>query len=565
MFVVFGLLASLVQLLILGAIVVFIVKAVSGRRGGRSSDTAPATVKRLLVFGSLYAALHVAAWGVAGLVALVSDGSGDRAERAPEPLAMTIVAAPVLFLLGRWVWRTLADPAERGAAFNIYLNLTLTTALAVVMINAIMSGDWLVGDGDFSSMSLASLLVWTPIGIGHWWLWRRFRSQVSNLHVYVGAIAGLGVMAGYGGALLGRIFDLLLDSGTRVQLTAETDADVASWVVAFAVGATVFGWHWVATGMREQRDVLWHSYVVLVGVLGGLIAAVVGAGISLFAILQWWLGDPESASAVRHFQDFIPALSVLVVGGIIWFYHRRVVGPLTGDRTEVQRVYDHVVAAVGLVTAMVGVVILIIGFFEAVFPNDNSMASDANTLLGAATTLAVGIPLWAQAWRRINGFLRTAPAVEAASPTRRSYLFGIIGIAGVVAAVSLITLLVTVFNGLLGEDGGQLRNDLQVPVALLFTVGAVAVYHILVLREEREDVPAVEHPKQVVLVTTSDTLAGKLHEITGARVTVLHRLDANGEAVDPETIAAAIREAAFDDLLVVPDPSGAVQVIPYRR
>jgi hypothetical protein len=317
--------------------------------------------------------------------------------------------------------------------------------------------------------------------------------------------------------------------------------------------------------MREARDTLWHAYVVLIGVLGGLIAAVAGAGSVLFRVLQWWLGDPGTSSAVRHFADFVPALVALLVGAAIWFYHRRVLGPIRGDRTEVQRVYDYVVAAVGLVTATVGVVILVIGFQEAVFPPADSMTSEVNILLGALTSLAVGVPLWAQAWRRINRFVKVSGGLEVASPTRRSYLFGVIGLGGVVAAVSLIVLLVVVFNSVLGDGGDRLRNDIQAPVALLVTVGGVAVYHLLLQREEQEQIPDAPSPKQVVLVTGDEVLAAAVRDLTGARVTVLHRLDANGEAAGAGAVAAAIAASEFDQLLVVPDPVGGVQVIPYRR
>jgi len=565
--IVFGILVSFVQLLVLVGIVVFIVKAVAGRRGEQAAtDSAPVTLKRLFLFGSLYASLHAAAWGVAGLVALLAEGVDGRGERAAVPLAMTIVAVPILFFLGRWALRAVSDQQERGVAFAIYMNAALVTAFAVAMVTSIMTGSWLVGERGFPEMALASLLVWTPIWIGHWRLWRRYRRDVANLHVYVGATAGLGTMAGFGGALLVEIFSRLLDSGTALEVGRGTDPDLSTWIVGFAVGAAVFAWHWILTGTREERDTLWHAYVVLIGVLGGLITLVAGAGVTLFAVLQWWFGDPGTNSAVRHFEDFIPALAAVIVGAAVWFYHRRVLGPVAGPRTEVQRVYDYVVAAVGLVTAVVGVVILVIGFQEAVFPPEDSMTSEVDILLGALTTLAVGAPLWAQSWRRINRFLRAHETAELISPTRRSYLFGIIGIGGVVAAVSLIVLLVTIFNSVLGDGNGELRNNIQVPVAMIVTVGAVAVYHLLLQRKEQKHLPvAPQRPKQVVLVTGSETLAGEVRALTGAGVTVLHRLDANGEVGDAGSVAAAVAASEFEDLLVVLGPEGAVQVIPYRR
>ncbi len=141
MFFIFG---SLFQLLFWGAIIYGIVKLIQGR--GRPATDAPMTVKRLFLFGSLYAALHVAAWGVAGLIGVLGEDSVDRGEQAAAPLAMAVVGVPVLFLLGRGVWRSLADPSERSIAFSLYLNLTLVTALVAVMVSTIAIGDSVVGD-----------------------------------------------------------------------------------------------------------------------------------------------------------------------------------------------------------------------------------------------------------------------------------------------------------------------------------------------------------------------------------------------------------------------------------
>ena len=557
---------GLIPLVILGAIVYAIVKNVQGRRQeARSADAAPLAVKRVLVFGSLYAALHVAAWGLAGLFGLFGDSATPRGERAAEPLAMVIVAVPIVFFLGRWVWRGVAEPAQRDAAFSLYVNLTVLTALVVVMVTAIDVGEWLVSDGSFSATMTGALLVWTPIWAVHWWLWRRYRQEVSSAHLYLGVIGIFVTLASFAGRLVAEVYARLLDAGTDVPIAVESARNVEGMLVGLVVSGLAYGLYWFATARRERHEPLWNVYVVLVGVMGGLIAAVAGAGVAVFGVLQWWFGEPETSSAVRHFEDFIPAVSALTIGGAVWFYHRQVLGPVRGPRTEVHRVYDYVVAGVGLVTAIVGAVILLVAFQEAVFPPDDTVASDANTLLAAVTTLAIGLPLWFQAWQR-TGRHRAAPdGAEIASPTRRSYLFGTLGVGGAAAAISLLILLVVVFDALLGEGGDRLREDVQIPLAILIAVGAAAAYHLFVLRRDQEAAPEPgPEPKNVVLVTADDSFAEVVRELTGARVTVLHRLDANGEAGDAERIAAAVASSEYDDLLVVSGP-GAAEIIPYRR
>lgn len=559
-------LGGLIPLAIVGAIVYAIVKNVQGRdERAPDTDAAPLAVKRLLIFASLYAALHVAAWGASGLLALLSDEGIARGERAAAPLAMTIVAAPIVFFLARWVWRGITDPAQRDAAFGLYVNATTLTALIVVMVTSINTGEWLLAGDDYSASSIGALIVWTPIWLGHWWLGREYRAEVSNAHVYVGTIGILATLTTYAGVLIDDVLRRLLDAGTSTAVEFARQDDVEGWLVGLVVAAVAYGIYWFATALHEERDVLWHAYVVLFGVMGGLIAAVAGAGISAYAVLQWLLGDPESSSAVRHFDDFIPALTVFIVGGAVWFYHRAVLGPVKGPRTEVQRVYDYVVAGVGLLTAVIGATILLVAFQEALFPPEDSRASSVNALLGAITTLAVGVPLWLQSWRRAGRFRAQADGAEILSPTRRSFLFGIVGLGGAAAAISLLVLLIVVFDAVLGDGGNRLREAMQIPLAIFLTVGTAATYHLTVLRSDQDAAPApAARPKNLVLVTADDAFADAVRDLTGARVTVLHRLDANGEIGDPEAVAATVASSEYNDLLVVTG-TGPPQVIPYRR
>ena len=70
---VFAVFGALFQLLFWGAVIFGIVKLVSGRSGERSPDAAPLGVREFFLYGSLYAAVHVAAWGVAGVIGLIGE------------------------------------------------------------------------------------------------------------------------------------------------------------------------------------------------------------------------------------------------------------------------------------------------------------------------------------------------------------------------------------------------------------------------------------------------------------------------------------------------------------
>ncbi|MGI9647918.1 MAG: DUF5671 domain-containing protein [Acidimicrobiia bacterium] len=559
----FGLISSLIPLAVLGAIVYAIVKSVSGRRDQGGADSAPGSVRRLFLFGSLYVAVHFAAWGLSGLLSELAISDGQIA----EPLAMSLVSVPVVVLLGRWAWHTMADRPERGLALTAYVNAMLSTALVVLLVTSYRVATWLFTDAGYAPFALAALAIWAVVWMIHWAAWKHYESEISNLHIFFGSTAGLGMAAISGAIGLTYLLQWLLDAGTSLDITSYGRDDFLQPLIALTIGAVAFGWYWLGNGLPARRDPLWHGYVVLVGVLGGLISAVSGAGIAAFGILQWLWGDPDSSSAVRHFEDFSPAVAVLVIGGLVWAYHRLVVlADSSPVRTEVNRVYDYVVAAVGLVTAVVGSVLLLVAVQEALFPptGGGRFDSSINTFLGAATSLLVGIPLWARAWGRAGRNARLEPQHEASSPSRRIYLFGVVGVAGIVAFGSLMTLLIAVFNALFEEDRGPLRDEVQVSVALLLTVGVVAGYHFVKMRAEGGLVQAPAPIKDVTLVTGDVAIASIVHDLTGARVRVMHRLDSNGGLLDPAAVAAAVEADDHEHLLVLTGPRGSVEVIPYE-
>ena len=56
-----------------------------------------------------------------------------------------------------------------------------------------------------------------------------------------------------------------------------------------------------------------------------------------------------------------------------------------------------------------------------------------------------------------------------------------------------------------------------------------------------------------------------VRDLTGAHITMLRRLDSNGEAFDAQAVAEAVRQEPAESVLVVPGAGGAIQVIPYQR
>src|SRR5690606_33261384 len=122
-----------------------------------------------------------------------------------------------------------------------------------------------------------------------------------------------------------------------------------------------------------------------------------------------------------------------VVGTLVWWHHQAVLGAgRRHERTEVRRVYEYLMAGIGLVTAASGLTMVIVAIIEALAGDRDILfgVSTVNSLLAALTLLAVGVPVWWWHWRLAQRAAVDDPVEELTSPTRRIYLvllFGVIG------------------------------------------------------------------------------------------------------------------------------------------
>lgn len=558
---------GVLPLLILGGIVYAIYRAVKGQDGA-SPSTAGTGARRLFQYALLFGALVVAASGLSGLVVgLLTEPAAREAGDLAVPMAMTVVGVPVLVLLARWVWRIhQRDVAERdGAAWTIYLNGTLLIALVTALgagfglANSLIEGSW-------DAEAFATMSVWTAVWVLHWRIWLRLRpGALPNLHVWLGSAIGLwvgGIAAAF--ALDGAIDRLLGPVAEDVVVSVGADG-MQRALVGVALGGAVWSWHWLLNGRNGPRTQGWYAYVLLLGVLAASITVIAAGGYALYLVLEWLFGEPANSTAVMHFENLSSALGAMLAGVAVWAYHRHVVGP-SGERSrsDVDRIYDYLIAGVSLATVGVALTILVVAGFDVFESVDASAVGDSpiNALLAAITALVIGAPLWWITWRRLQEIARIDPG-EAASGVRRSYLFVVLGSGAAVAFGALIALLVVMFEALF-ESGGTttLLDDVRWPVALIATSGVAALYHWRVYQAERS-VRTPELTMRDVLLVGDDELARALAERTHTHVRVLGRTDlpGNGDGPDLDAIATAIESAEGEHLLVVVGPEG-VSVVP---
>lgn len=581
------------------ALVAWLVHAI---RQGHDDDARPGmSLRRLLQYGFLLAAVCTAAVGLSGLLELALPAerlAGRASTDLALGLSLSIVAVPVTAGLWRVVRRRIhEDDEERGStAWSLYLAAAATVAVTITLVELVRVGGWAVAGDPFSPSAVARAAVWGAVWVAHLRVIGHPRhaptATGADLSWLAGSAVGLlALVAGTGSVLflaLDQLYAALLGG---VLVAPDSWLDLRYSAVVAVLGAGLWWWEWLRHASRKPRTTLWYGYVLWLPILGGLLASVGSAATVLHAVLQWTVGVPDTDVAVAHFAVVPGAVAVGVMGGWAWGYHRLVLGEVAARRrTEPERAYEYVGAAVGLVAASAGVAIALVALIETLAPAPLAAGDAAGraVLVTAVTFLVVGGPLWWAFWRRLaeppNG-----AGVERASPSRRAYLFLLFGAAGLTAVVSLmVTIFVVLRDAFDGILGGQTVLDIRVGIALTLTAGALSAYHWTVYREDRDLRPDTESVRdQHVLLVAAEPgpLAERLRQSTGTTVRVLHRLDARvtardtaadapadggaspdgGEssAADPEAVAQVVADCPHPRVLVLVDGAD-VRVVPYR-
>lgn len=567
----------LVPLIIIG-VVVWIVQ--TQRQSAAGSARGVPALRRALVYTGLLAALIAASVGVTQLLTVAFTRgtiAGDLTDQIALGLALTLVAGSVWLVLGRSVVANLGRaPEERASsAWGLYLVATTTGSLIVALVNVVRLGEALLRVEPFVPASLAAALVAVSVWSAHRWLERHPRlgptSRLPALSVLAGSAVGLVALAiGLGNVLrfaLASLYALLPGAG----LVGGDTAMLRAGIVVVVAAAPVWWWHWLHQGAVADRDTLWHAYVLLVAIFGGLVTAVTAAGSILGTALQWLIGEPGVVRAVAHFVGVPAAVAAGLVGVAIWRYHRTVLDAApAGIRTGPERIYTYLAAGVGLVTAAAGATLAIVATIELAVPGVRATgAGGRDSLAWALTLLVVGLPVWWAFWHRVQRHVTAGSNEERSSPSRRVYLFLLFGVAGLTAVVSLSVILFVVFRDLLeGALGVAALDELRVAVGLALTAGGISAYHWTVHREDRTqaaDTPSIAHPRHVLLVGPDGrALASAVAADTGARVRSLHRLDTARADIDARRVAEAILAVPYDSVLVTIEEDGGMRVIPYE-
>ncbi|WP_404382461.1 DUF5671 domain-containing protein [Knoellia locipacati] len=565
----------------------------AGAGVGAGGEAQGSGIRRFFQYLLLAGLLFASASGVTGLLGRLLDRDDvlveDEAALALQ-LTFTLIALPLWALLARWTWRRLHTvPAEtRSAGWAVYL-----TAVGLVSLLVAITG-WhealailVVPGRDGPGSAFAQALVWSLVwGLHHWWGPRITpREHLRPLHL-VGSLIGL-VTAATG---LVR----LVSSALRIVLGLEGESIVDTTTpllldggIVFAVGAAAWVAYWWRRAVRDERDTPWLALVLLAGVGGGLVAAIAAASLAGYSVLVWLVGDPRATGATEHFDTLPGQVATALVGIVVWWYHRALLdAESTPGRTEVRRVYEYLLAAIGLLAAGSGLVVLVVTVVEAIAVADVlAGASAVNTLLGALVLLAVGMPLWWRHWSRAQLARSEQAAAEVVSPTRRAYLLLLFGVMGLTSVVTVMTLVYLVLQDALasGVDVETLRS-VRFALGILVTTSLLAAYHWTIFRTDRDDTeeleragalparaaravgtvpPSTARRRRVLLVGAADGAAAELRG-DELELELVRRTDIDVPGASVGELREALATYPDGDLLLLEEPDG-LRVVPIQR
>lgn len=495
----------------------------------RDSHGAPSSfsIRRLFQYALLFGLLSVSAVGVAGLIGRLFDLGHVIAENRTDlarDITFSIVGIPLYLLVGRWTKRTLsADPSERrSVAWNLYLSVVSLTALITTMTAAYGILMWAIADQDFRGQQLSRFLVWGLVWIVHWQLIEgTTHKEEARAHYILGSLIGLGTVSVGFGNLISNVAQLLVTNDEKSLLIESTNPTLRA-ISLVIVGQPVWYQYWLRVAHNLKRELIWFSYVLLVGVAGGFIAFVASTSVIFYDTLVWFIGDKASTIAAQHFNDSISALGSGLVGLAVWWYHADIVKDSDeSERSEVRRVYEYIISGIGLIAAAAGLMMIMVAIFESITPGEVvSTTSSTNTLLVAITLLLVGAPVWWFFWNRIENHV-ALDGHEQSSPTRRIFLLMLFGVSSVAAVISVLTAVFLFLDDLLNSRlGSDTVRQMRYALSILLANAAIGWYHWSIYRHERSI--SVRKPKPerfIVLVGPHDeNLAQEIQREVGGTV-----------------------------------------------
>jgi hypothetical protein len=519
------------------------------------------SLKQFFQYFLLFGLLIVVAVGLTGLIGrMLSQATFVVVDQAALARNISFVVVGLPILIGLVIWlknqHQVNESERKSFAWGFYLTVISVFSLLVSLTAANQILRWIVQLDDYSSQAVAQLIVWSAIWVGHWRLVRNFADQKQmQINYLVGSFIGLFLgIVGLTGLISSAINSLLIDLNTNV-LRNNLEGLLSS-IISLGLAAAVWTIYWVKISAKTEKSNAWYVYLLLIVIGGSLITFVSTLSAGFYQILVWFLGEPIENTAILHFQNTPSLLAISLTMFLVWWYHRKVllISQVTG-RTEIDRIYDYLISAIGLVAATIGLITVLVAFIESLTAGlVISGANAINTLLVALTLLLVGVPVWFMHWSRAQKLVNSKDLEEIGSSTRRIYLFLLFGVSGIAAVISLILAVFFLLEdiltaGLTSETFRQMRY----PLAILVSTAGIASYHWSIFKNERYEITkSSSGPKFIYIISPADPdLANWLSENTKAKFRIWYEKEGSTEVFSRSSLLDLISSVELDTIFIV--------------
>ena len=476
------------------------------------------TIRRLYFYAVAFITFEVVLWGLIGLLRSILSTSqinagGDALARA---LSLILVGMPIFALHWLWAQRASATDEEEqtsslraiflyGAALATLIPIT-QNALALIdrgllslagmdTFRAIIGGSQTWVDNIIAiGMNAIAAAYFIHVLRGNWAAITDTENfaDIRRVYRYLWLLYSL-LMVIFGSQQIVR-FLLYIPSDLLGQMSRDLFMNGLSLLL---VGAPIWYFSWKtcqdAILQKGERDSLLRLGALFLLTLGGVATVLTTGGNVLDIFLRWALGETMTASA--FVSRISGAVSIALPLGVVWAYYSRWLNhdiDIFSDESRrhgLRRLYYYILSFAGLVTAFVGMAILVSFIFDVVVDRQ-IWGEDLRWRVSAAlATLIVGLPLWLTTWPRMQaralsqgssgGFARR-------SVVRKTYLYLVLFASVIGGMISAVTVVFRLLQAALGSESlnvTALLDSLQ--LLILFVI--VLVYHFRCLRADGSD------------------------------------------------------------------------------
>lgn len=476
------------------------------------------SIRRIYFYLVAFISIEVIAWGLVSLLrSIVDDTISGGADALAQALALILVGVPIFLVHWLWAQRASArDEEEQTATVRaIFLyGILLATLIPVAQnilsfINRALVQTTGLGleraFRPFAEQTIADNLIAIGMNLivaAYFWTvlredWGKLSdrenfSDVRRLYRYIWMLYGL-LLTVFGTQQVLRFLfyipgDVLGEMGREVVING-----IALLVVGTPIW--VYSWRVIQDSLSDPAEMgsMLRLGILYLLSLGGVIAVITAAWNVVNTILNVLLGQDISFN--QFMSEVGGPLSVGIPLGLVWAYYGhwldRYIAAAGGRvrQAGLKRLYNYVLAFIGLVVAFIGVATLF-NFLIDMLTSFGITFTDAlrENLTASISSLLVGLPLWLMMWRPMQAEAMSEGEVgdhARRSVIRKTYLYlalfaSVIG--GMGTAVGLVYQLLRVV--LTGDSGGDFVNTVLNLAQLLFLFGVVLMYHLSVLRAD---------------------------------------------------------------------------------